>query len=173
MSEDAQLTALASVADLLETSGIEFWLFGGWAVDFHAGRVTRPHDDLDLAVWSKDHDQIADLLVNDGWTHAPEEGEDGYTGYERGDVRLELAFLARDANGDIFTPLEDRRGPWPRGAFADAVAELQGVRVRVINLDALRADKAERHEDPRVTAKDRADLATLANDESSSRNRHQ
>jgi hypothetical protein len=27
-----------------------YWLFGGWAVDFHAGRVTRDHADIDLAV---------------------------------------------------------------------------------------------------------------------------
>ena len=24
-------------------------MFGGWAVDFHAGSVARPHDDIDLA----------------------------------------------------------------------------------------------------------------------------
>jgi Aminoglycoside-2''-adenylyltransferase len=64
-----------------------------WAVDFHAGKVSRPHDDLDLAVWSKDHDRVAALLMSDGWSHTAEEGEDGYTVYARGDVRLEVAFL--------------------------------------------------------------------------------
>ena len=29
-----QLNALRSVARLLEHAGIEFWMFGGWAVDF-------------------------------------------------------------------------------------------------------------------------------------------
>jgi hypothetical protein len=41
------------------------------------------------------------------------------------------------------------------------VAELGGVRARVIRLDALKANKSEAHDDPRVAAKDRADLATL------------
>jgi hypothetical protein len=108
--EDAQLAALVSIDGLLAARGIEYWLFGGWAVDFHAGQVSRPHDDLDLAVWLKDHDRIAALLQTDGWGHAPEEGEDGYTVYERDDVRLELAFLARAKNGDIYTPLQGR--PW-------------------------------------------------------------
>jgi hypothetical protein len=36
------------------------------------------------------------------------------------------------------------------------------VRARVIGLRALRADKAERREDPVVAAKDRADLASLS-----------
>jgi hypothetical protein len=161
VGQEAQLAALESIESLLRTHGIENWLFGGWAVDFHAGRVSRAHGDLDLAVWIEDHDRIAQLLANDGWTHVPEDGEDGYTGYEREGVRLELAFLARDEDGAIFTPLVGGRGSWPEGAFGDDVAELGGVRARVIGLQALRADKSEAHEDPRAAAKDHADLATL------------
>ena len=161
MGQEAQLAALDSIQKLLAAHEIDGWLFGGWAVDFHAGRVSRTHDDLDLAVWAEDHDRIARLLVADGWTHAPDDGEDGYTGYERGGVRLELAFLDRGEDGEIYTPLEDGRGSWPDDAFGDDVAELEGVRARVIGVGALRADKSEAHEDPRVAAKDRADLAAL------------
>jgi hypothetical protein len=102
------------------------------------------------------------LLATDGWRHAPEEGEDGYTVYERAAVRLEVAFLARDTSGVIYTPLEQGRGTWPEGSFGDDVAELRGVRARVISLGALKADKSEAHDDPHVAAKDRADLPTLA-----------
>jgi hypothetical protein len=162
MSGAEQLAALARVLGLLEQHGIDYWLFGGWAVDFHAGSITRAHDDLDLAVWSNDHDRIAALLAADGWKHAREAGEDGYTGYERGGVRLELAFLARDEGGEVFTPLRNGRGAWPDGAFADDTAELHGVRARVISLSALKADKSDAHEDPAVAAKDRADVAILS-----------
>ena len=161
MPHDAQLAALASIVGALDHHGVEYWLFGGWAVDFHVGRVTRAHEDIDLAVWMQDHDRVDRLLASDGWTHAPEEGEDGYTGYERGGVRLELAFLARDEGGAVYTPLEDGRGSWPEGTFGDDVAGLEGVRARVIGRSALRADKAQTHDDPRVAAKDRADLQTL------------
>jgi Aminoglycoside-2''-adenylyltransferase len=137
-------------------------LFGGWAVDFHAGSVTRPHEDLDLAVWLDDQGRIAGLLAADGWKPAPEENEDGYTGYELGGVRLELAFLARDASGRVYTLLRQGRGAWPDEAFADDVAELLGVRARVMSLRALTADKSESRDDPYVAAKDRADSATLA-----------
>jgi hypothetical protein len=162
VSEAEQLRALARVHDLLERDGIEYWLFGGWAVDFHTGSVTRTHDDLDLAVWQSDLPRIAELLNADGWTHAPEQDEDGYTGYERGAVRLELAFLACGEDGNPYTP--SREGPvaWPDGAFADDVAELRGVRAHVIGLRALRADKAEARDDSVVAAKDRADLERLA-----------
>jgi hypothetical protein len=105
VSEAEQLAALAQVHELLVRHRIEYWLFGGWAVDFHAGAITRPHDDLDISVWSKDLDRIAALLAADGWKHAPEEDEDGYTGYARGTVRFELAFLARGEDGEVYTPL--------------------------------------------------------------------
>ncbi|MGH3082707.1 MAG: nucleotidyltransferase domain-containing protein [Gaiellaceae bacterium] len=162
MSEAEQLAALARIHELLNGQGSYYWLFGGWAVDFHAGSVTRAHDDLDIAVWLNDHGRIAALLAADGWGHAPEEHEDGYTGYERGPVRLELAFLDRSEDGKVYTPTRDGRAAWPDETFENDVAELLGVRARVVTLRALTADKAESRDDPIVAAKDRADLATLS-----------
>jgi hypothetical protein len=101
------------------------------------------------------------IACGGAWAHAPEPGEDGYTGYERGGVRLELAFLERREDGKVYTPLKKGRAPWPDDAFGDDVAELEGIRARVISLGALRADKSETHDDPQVAAKDRADLTTL------------
>jgi hypothetical protein len=149
------------VLRLLEEAGIDSWLFGGWAVDFHLGAVTRAHADLDLAVWASDVERIAVLLRGDDWSHAPEEGEDGYTGYERQAVRLELAFLAQLEDGRVCTPLKDGFASWPTDAFGDEVSELSGVRARVIGLRALREEKAVHHADPAVAAKDRADLQAL------------
>jgi Aminoglycoside-2''-adenylyltransferase len=163
MSAPQQFAALAGIHELLEGQGIEYWLFGGWAVDFHAGSVTRRHEDLDIAVWEEDHVRVAALLRADGWRHAPEAGEDGYTGYRRDGVKLEVAFVARSETGQVYTPLGGGgRGEWPDGAFGDDVAELAGVSARVVNLSALRADKAAGHDDPIVAAKDHADLQTLA-----------
>ena len=156
-----QLAALAQVLNVLEGDGIESWLFGGWAVDFHVGAVTRAHADLDLAVWAFDVERIAALLERDGWTHAPEEGEDGYTGYVRDELRLELAFLVRRDGGRVWTPLRDGFASWPKDAFGNETGELEGVRARVIGAEALRAEKAELHDDPLVARKDRADLAVL------------
>jgi Aminoglycoside-2''-adenylyltransferase len=162
VSEAEQLAALARIHELLVEEGLEYWVFGGWAVDFHVGSVTREHDDIDIAVWARDRQRITQLLLAAGWTHAPDAGEDGYTGYERGSVRLELAFLARDEDGDVFTPLRDGRGDWPDGSFAGDLGEVRGVRARMVALEALRTDKRELRLDPVVAAKDRADSATLS-----------
>lgn len=157
-----QLQTIGWLNALFAERGIDYWLFGGWAVDFHAGRVTREHEDVDLAIWRSDFDQVKTLLERDGWAHAPEPGEDGYTGYERGDVRVELALLARDEAGTVYTPLTDGRGDWPAGSFGDDQAEVSGVHARVVGLAPLIEDKLGPRHDPAVTAKDRADVAVLA-----------
>ena len=147
MSANDQLSAIAELHRLLGGRGIDYWLFGGWAVDFHAGAVTRQHDDIDVVVRQRDMADVADLVSASGWRHAPEPGEDGYTGYERGPLRIELAFA--------------EHGAWAPGALDDDVEQLNGVTARVVSLASLVADKSEDHDDPAVTAKDRADLATL------------
>jgi Uncharacterised nucleotidyltransferase len=158
---DAQLSALGEIADALEQEHIEYWLFGGWAVDFHAGAVTRPHDDVDLAVWADDAERIGALLREGGWSHAPEPDEDGGTGYERNGVRVELTFLVRDDAGRTCIRLRAGAFPFAGGAFATPVLELAGSRCRVVERRALVAMKSGSRGDPEDEAKDAVDLGTL------------
>jgi hypothetical protein len=157
-----QLSALALVAERLDEAGIEYWLFGGWAVDFYAGAVTRPHDDVDIGVWLEDAERVAELLVTAGWDHAPEDDEEGGTGYERGGVRVELTFLARDGAERVVTPMRHGSAIWPDGTFRGDVRELHGVQARLIALPALVQGKASAREDPEEAAKDGADFETLS-----------
>jgi hypothetical protein len=165
MTTDGRATAQLQTIDWLHTvlteQGIDYWLFGGWAVDFHLGRLTREHADVDVAVWRADLDRIRTLLEAEGWDHAPEPGEDGYTGFERADIRLELAFLARDEAGTVHTPLVAGRGDWPAGSFGDTRAEADGVTANVVGLASLIEDKSGPRHDPATLAKDRADVAQL------------
>jgi hypothetical protein len=157
-----QLAALARVDELFEKAGISYWLFGGWAVDFYAGSVTRAHDDLDIAVWLDDMPRISKLLENDGWRHAPSEDDDGGTGYEQGGVRLELTYLVRDSDGGIFIPLRDGPAPWSQEALADDMRELEGGRARLVSLASLRHGKATARDEPDDAAKDCADFTVLS-----------
>ena len=159
--EQQQLAALGEVDARLRDAGTEYWLFGGWAVDFHVGSVTRPHDDVDIAVWLADVPRIAELLEADGWRHAPDPDEDGGTGYERDGVRLELTYLVREGDA-VFTPMRDGRGTWSEEALGTDVAELQGVQARVVGLEALRRGKSRPRNDPEDAAKDRADFERLS-----------
>ena len=161
--DSEQLAAVADLHRRFEAEGVEYWLFGGWAVDFHAGTLTRRHGDVDLAIWLCDFPRVAQLLENDGWTQE-EIVQDGSAAFTRGAVSVEIAFLQRDdAGGEPFTPLPDRqRAAWAAGAFGQDVLTLCGVRARVITLAALREEKAGSHDDPITSMKDRLDRATLA-----------
>jgi hypothetical protein len=156
-----QLAAIARLGEAFERQGIDYWLFGGWAVDFHAGRITRPHADVDVAAWLADADRIHSSLEAMGWQQVPEPDADGYAAYELEHVRVEVAFLARDDDGTVYTPLTDGRGLWPTHSFGDDFAELEGVRARTISLQALIADKSAAHGDDAVAAKDRLDVTVL------------
>lgn len=35
---------------LLDGVECRWWVAGGWAIDLHLGRVTRPHDDTDVVI---------------------------------------------------------------------------------------------------------------------------
>ena len=158
----AQLAALDEVAGLLDRAHIAYWLFGGWAVDFYAGRVTRPHDDLDVAIWLEDLPRIAELLQRHGWRHAPSDDDDGGTGYELAAVRLELTYLVRDGDGRIFIPLRRGAAPWSKEALGDDVGELHGVRARLVTVASLMHGKSSPRDDPADGAKDRADFSRLS-----------
>lgn len=38
---------------------------GGWAIDLYLGKVTRPHDDIEIAIFRRDQASLHDYL--DGW----------------------------------------------------------------------------------------------------------
>jgi dihydrofolate reductase len=157
-----QLSALADVAARLEQEGLDYWLFGGWAVDFYAGRITRPHFDVDVAVWLDDLPRIAAVLEGSGWRHAPDPEGEGGTGYERDGSRLELTYLVRRDDGLVVTPLRTTEAVWPNGAFGADERELRGVRARLVSLDALTSGKSSPRDDPGDAAKDRADFEVLS-----------
>src|SRR3954451_17790556 len=78
-----QLEAIARVDDLFRRLGIEYWLFGGWAVDFHAGFETRQHDDVDVATWRTSFARVGSALTEDGWEPRDADASQGIAAYER------------------------------------------------------------------------------------------
>ena len=44
-----------------------WFVVGGWAIDLHLGRVTRPHGDVDVAVYRRDQAAVRAFLASQGW----------------------------------------------------------------------------------------------------------
>lgn len=58
---------VAELYGALDQIGIAVWIDGGWAVDAAAGRQTRSHSDLDIAVEAKAVDALQSFLVARGY----------------------------------------------------------------------------------------------------------
>ncbi|WP_020145211.1 nucleotidyltransferase domain-containing protein [Terracoccus sp. 273MFTsu3.1] len=158
----AQLAAIADAGALLDGAGIDHWLFGGWGVDFWVGRVTRPHDDVDLAVPRDDRPRLHAALTGDGWQHTPFEDEVVGTRYVRDRVLLELTFVVLEG-GRVLIPFEPEAAVWSEQPFGTTRRALDGVTARVPALEIMRRDKSRpRVDDEQDAAKDRADYEALS-----------
>ena len=158
-----QLRVIEELGRVLDRAGIEHWLFGGWAVDFWVGEVTRPHGDIDVAAWRRDFDVIRSALVSAGWEHTPAPDDLVGTRYRRGEVEVELTFVepADDGRG-VTVPLPTGPVTWSAEPLGDDRVTLRGVTCRVIPLPLLTAGKSRPREGAAEAAKDRADLAALS-----------
>ena len=47
--------------------GLDYALCGGHAIDLYLGKKTRPHKDLDVAVYREDRDKIIQYMLNENW----------------------------------------------------------------------------------------------------------
>lgn len=103
-----QLESVDEVVEAAGAAGIEVWLRGGWAMDFHLGRVTRPHVDVDWYCWRADAEHLAASLTGRGWRPDPRMPAEVQLDLFRGDVEGSFAYLARDASGQVTVGA----GPW-------------------------------------------------------------
>ena len=156
-----QLQAIERLDAALSGAGIDYWLFGGWAVDFWVGRVTRAHDDIDAAAWRADYDALRRALVAAGWRHTPVEDEVVGTRYTWAGAELEFTFVEQRADGAIVIPFPGHEIVWTLEPFGEERRMLQGVGARAIPLDLLRRGKAIPREEAAEAAKDRADAEAL------------
>jgi hypothetical protein len=157
-----QLTEILALTAQLARGGFDHWLFGGWAVDFYLGKVTRPHTDIDVAVWLHDRPAIAELLKAAGWQHDPKQDEDGGTTYARNQERVELTFIAQGARGEVLIELNSGPAVWSHTPFGSEARSLAGVRCALIPLSVLRGGKSVPRETVAEAEIDRADFEALS-----------
>jgi len=68
---DMPADIVLEIIQLLKGNDIEVIIDGGWAVDALLGEQTRPHDDLDVAVFHRDVPKIRELLIEIGFEEIP------------------------------------------------------------------------------------------------------
>ena len=155
------LAALGSASSALDAADLEHWFFGGWAVDLWVGRLTRPHDDIDVLVWRRDESRIAEALTSADWMHRPSPEDLVGTDYVRDGYELQLTFAVTGADGSMVVPVPDQPIVLSTGPLAYARRDLGDSSVRVLTLAMMLAIKSQPRPDEVGGEKDRADLVVL------------
>lgn len=120
-----QLAIIEELTSLLKQVGIAHWLFGGWAVDFLVGAVTRPHEDIDLIIWREDAPAVREILASQGYAEAPPAPEESalHTHFSKQNQLIDAIFIYRVADGGVYW--SDAR--WPDDSFTSLQGRLGEV----------------------------------------------
>lgn len=161
MDDARGMAALRSAASALGAAELEYWVFGGWAVDLWVGRPTRPHDDIDILVWRRDEPCVHEALEAAGWLHTPTPEDLLGTNYTRDHYELQLTFVVPGDEGGVVLPVPDQPIVLSTGPLAFTLRHLGDMQVRVLTLEKMLAIKGSPRPDEVGGAKDRADLAAL------------
>jgi len=144
----AQLRVINKLAAALDGAGVAWWLFGGWAMDFHAGDVTRPHDDIEVFVQAGDAERARAAVVERGYAvPAVMHPEEGQTFLKDG-VEVGAWYLERDTSGAAHVPGRWASWRWPAAWFEAPRRRIGDVEAPVLALDGLLEMKQRFAEQP-------------------------
>ena len=161
VTPEEQLAAIASLDAALAEAGLDYWLFGGWAVDLWVGTVTRRHEDIDAFARRSDYDAIKSALGAAGWQHLRKDSDVVGTRYLRGNAELEFTFFEPHEDGLPLIAIPDNPVTLPMPLAKDRL-ELAGVSARTVPLPLLRGGKSMPREGAADADKDRADFEALS-----------
>jgi hypothetical protein len=160
-----QLQLVAEINRRLSEAQIPHWLFGGWSVDFHAGAVTREHDDVELFIWQRDAARAGGLMNAAGYERVDHpHPEEALIWRKHGQI-VELYFTVVNAQGQIVVQGRWNNWPLPEDALGNEIRMVEEVECPVVSLECIRATKQgyERYSGFPPREKDRDDLTTLHN----------
>ncbi len=159
-----QLKLIAEVTSLLTAATIPHWLFGGWAVDFLVGEVTRPHSDVEFAVWRSDFSSVRSLLERRGYTEQAGDSSPEAVNLRKSGQVVRFIFIERNQRGEVITPGPWSDWPWPEGSFGGVRGRLGSIELPVVSIQGQIDTKENYHRHPAggpLRPKDRADLEHL------------
>jgi hypothetical protein len=159
----AQLALIEELTALLSAAAVPHWLFGGWAVDFLVGAVTRRHADVEFVVWRYDLDRIAPLLAAHGYRSVPAAADEVVAFDKRGHA-VQFCVIERRADGGISTPGRFADWSWLPGSLSAPPGRLGALVCPVISAESQLESKEHFSLHPAggpLRAKDRADIARL------------
>ncbi|WP_345823562.1 nucleotidyltransferase domain-containing protein [Ornithinibacillus xuwenensis] len=103
LNTKTQLIVLEELTRFFELLDAEFWLRGGWAVDFLLGKVTRKHSDIDIVTWIENRVRLENELLIAGYEQIPvaEPFRDRQSDFRVDNVDITFGYLAYGLDGSL------------------------------------------------------------------------
>ena len=131
-----QLDVIATTTTDFVRAGIVHWLIGGWAIDFHLGRVSRNHSDVDVALWVTDREVATRVLTRRGLHLDHSRSREGVELFVGPSDHVEVTYLGLAVDGSVVTPGFEH-WPYQPCSFGDEHRSLRGVRAPVTSVATL------------------------------------
>ena len=129
------VSEVVNIVGLLESHSLKVWLDGGWGVDALAGRQTRPHEDLDIAILLSEADEVVSLLRELGYEAYEDEMPTRLDLRDAHDYRVDLHPLTMDETGNGLQKLQDGSFGTYTAEGLSATGTLAGREVRCLSRD--------------------------------------
>ncbi|OGY22909.1 MAG: hypothetical protein A2172_03150 [Candidatus Woykebacteria bacterium RBG_13_40_15] len=135
-STKKQLELIKKVFDEFKKQKIDIFMWGGWAIDFLVGHVTRLHIDIDTLVWKKDKEKVEKIMGNLGFSMQDKirKFQNEYEGFQ-----FDTDFVEPYNSDFISSRSPQTKGlKWSKETFYEAFeAKMGDVQVTVINPKSL------------------------------------
>ncbi|AST91912.1 nucleotidyltransferase domain-containing protein [Sutcliffiella cohnii] len=137
-----QLKVLYEISKIFDNLDADFWLRGGWAIDFMLGKVTRPHSDIDIKTWITNRELLEDALLKAGYERKPvgEEFRNRQSDFLKNNVVISIGYLTYDVDGNlIMNGLPE--WVWRDDSLMPDYFQLQGIKAKVLHPKQLLEEK--------------------------------
>ena len=132
-----QLRIIGEIRDGLASANVQWWLFGGWAVDFHLGRVTRDHGDIEFYFWRNDAEALATALRRIGFVPVEIPYADEALEFLKDGQKICPVMLMRREDDAIVVPGRWLHWPFLDGVFSGVIASIEDVQAPVMTIESL------------------------------------
>jgi hypothetical protein len=134
----SQLNVLQEIKDICCSLNINFWLRGGWAIDFLLGEITRQHSDIDLVSLTEQRHELEQSLLDAEFHLIPI--SEFQTDFLKEGVDISFVFVRKRNDGRIiangFPDWE-----WRTDALQTQKYSLQGISANVLSPQQLLEEK--------------------------------
>jgi hypothetical protein len=100
---ESQLEVMNEISAISSSLGQEFWLRGGWAIDFLLGKVTRRHDDIDIITWIQHRERLERALTEKGYARTPvrKQFRERQSDFRKNNVDVTIGYITRTNEGNL------------------------------------------------------------------------